>query len=537
MEKCPSKEIIKSVCSIKRGCLIIICAVIILIGIGLWYWYNLQPKRVHREHTKIVSKQFEYLTNRIDFSFSGDTRFSKREAEKDMDELEWVLENRYSYLGRKEVDYRSALDTIRSSLGDGINRGTFALQLMKFLALFGDGHSSVGEPSLKRMYSDFLPFLIGQSGGRLVAFKADRSGFLDEQHPFLSKIDGIELENWLRVASQTVAKGSVQFVRHRSIRNLRYIQHLRKEMKLTVSDSVEVELESTDGSSTRQVQLPLAEKAPIYGLWPPLENENKSRKDIRAENRIIKENIGYLRIPLMLHEPEFLNDITKAMNDFRNTKGLIIDVRGNGGGSRAPLRVLFPYFMTEDNPPKILNIAAYRLGHRKGILDARWLYSENWDRWSSTERKAIKEVDLSFQPEWLPPVKEFSDWHYFIIAPSDNPEYYYYDRPVIILMETTNFSASDIFLGAFKGWPNITLMGTPSGGGSGRRRSYRLHHSLIQISLSSMASYQPNGKLYEGNGIQPDVMIEPIPTDFIGKTDSVLEAAIKRLQQMHAGKN
>jgi len=42
-----------------------------------------------------------------------------------------------------------------------------------------------------------------------------------------------------------------------------------------------------------------------------------------------------------------------------------------------------------------------------------------------------------------------------------------------------------------------------------------------------MASFQPNGKLYDGNGIQPDIVIEPIPTDFIGKTDSVLEAAIK----------
>lgn len=47
-----------------------------------------------------------------------------------------------------------------------------------------------------------------------------------------------------------------------------------------------------------------------------------------------------------------------------------------------------------------------------------------------------------------------------------------------------------------------------------------------------MVSYQPNGKLYEGNGIEPDVTIEPIPTDFIGKTDSILEAAIEYLQSL-----
>ena len=46
-----------------------------------------------------------------------------------------------------------------------------------------------------------------------------------------------------------------------------------------------------------------------------------------------------------------------------------------------------------------------------------------------------------------------------------------------------------------------------------------------------MASFQPNGKLYDGNGIQPDVFIEPIPTDFIGKTGSILQAVIQKLQE------
>jgi len=73
-------------------------------------------------------------------------------------------------------------------------------------------------------------------------------------------------------------------------------------------------------------------------------------------------------------------------------------------------------------------------------------------------------------------------------------------------------------------------MGLPSGGGSGCYQNYRLHNSHIRIQLSSMASFQPNGKLYDGNGIQPDIAIEPIPTDFIGKTDSVLKAAIKYIE-------
>jgi C-terminal processing protease CtpA/Prc len=113
-----------------------------------------------------------------------------------------------------------------------------------------------------------------------------------------------------------------------------------------------------------------------------------------------------------------------------------------------------------------------------------------------------------------------------VISPViNNNQYYYYDKPVIILMDSSNFSACDIFLGAFKGWRNVTLLGTPSGGGSGSAISYRLYHSYISLKLSSMASFRSNGTLYDGNGIQPDVYCEPTPTDYIGQTDTVLDKA------------
>jgi hypothetical protein len=499
----------------------------VLILVGLWYWNSLQPDRVHRKHSNVVSKEFEYLTHRIDFSLPGDTWLSIKEAKQDLDELEWLLENRYSYLRRKGVDYKAALDSIRSSLGSGINRSSFGYQLAKFIALFGDGHSRVASSSVrpKSLCSMFLPFLVEESVGKLVAFKPDRSAFIDPNFPFLRGMDGLPVNTWLKAAGQWVAKGSPQFVRYRTIRNLRYVECLRKELGLGKSGLIQVELESADGSSTRRIELPLAKECPVYGFRPRPGAEIKSLNDVRVESRILQGNIGYLRILVMLDRPEFLDGLVEAMNHFKHTDGLIIDIRSNGGGSRAPLRVLFPFFMAEDESPKVLNIAAYRLGHRKDILDARWLYPEDWKGWSSAERAAINQAAKTFKPKWKPPQSEFSDWHYFVIGPILKPKYYHYDRPVIILMDTTNFSAADIFLSAFKGWRNVTLMGTASGGGSGRYQTHRLHHSLINIGLSSMASFQPNGKLYDGNGIQPDVIIEPIPTDFIGKTDSVLQAA------------
>jgi C-terminal processing protease CtpA/Prc len=98
---------------------------------------------------------------------------------------------------------------------------------------------------------------------------------------------------------------------------------------------------------------------------------------------------------------------------------------------------------------------------------------------------------------------------------------------VVMLMNSGNFSACDIFLGAFKGWKNVTLMGRPSGGGSGCAQEYRLSNSGIRIYLSRMASFQPSGELYDGNGVQPDIVVEPLGTDFIGQTDTALDKAIQ----------
>ena len=43
------------------------------------------------------------------------------------------------------------------------------------------------------------------------------------------------------------------------------------------------------------------------------------------------------------------------------------------------------------------------------------------------------------------------------------------------------------------------------------------------MNLSTMASFQKTGERYDTVGIQPDIAIEPVPTDWIGKSDSVLD--------------
>jgi C-terminal processing protease CtpA/Prc len=220
------------------------------------------------------------------------------------------------------------------------------------------------------------------------------------------------------------------------------------------------------------------------------------------------------------------------MHSFRDTQGLIIDVRGNGGGSRDALRTLFPYFMKPDHLPRVANVAKYRLqpgdpaGAKEGYLANRYLFPITYSGWTNADREAIRRFAAQFKPQWDPPEGAFSDWHYMLLHPFDADQHYHYDRPVVLLIDSHCFSATDIFVGAFNGWPNVTLLGTPTGGGSGRSQVHVLPNSQVAVQLSTMASFQPNGQLYDGNGIAPARIAKPSLDDLLGKSDSLREKAV-----------
>jgi hypothetical protein len=443
---------------------------------------------------------------------------TRQQAHEDLDQLHQALRAHYSYLKLKGVDVPKELESIRSRLKDENDRDEFGIELMKMLALFGDGHTRLNGLPLPPGY---LPFDVAEAEGRLVALKDDRSDFVDPGYPFLVSLDGVELSRWLEVSSM-LSGGSAHFKRMHAVRALRFITYLRGQLGLDVNRPIKVELESAREGDRKTMELAVSNRRPSSGGGP------------RGTSRKLAGNIGYLRIASMSESRQFIEAVHRSMNDFRDTAGLIIDVRGNGGGSRAALRELFPYFMTRTDSPRVANVAAYRRGPDEpadapeGYLANRFLYPVGSRVWSEAERAVIRDHAATFNPEWNPPADQFSAWHYFLLSPV--PDRPHYEKPVVVLLDAGCFSATDIFLGAFKGWRNVTLMGSTSGGGSGRARPLQLTHSGIRLQFSSMASFQASGLLYDGRGIEPDVEALPTATDLIGKTDTVLDAARERLR-------
>jgi C-terminal processing protease CtpA/Prc len=283
---------------------------------------------------------------------------------------------------------------------------------------------------------------------------------------------------------------------------LDFLAFLRIELGRPPAPEVSIELESDDGRRTRTLRLPLDPQpgapARLGGRRPP------------------EGPCGYLRIAEMDDAPEFLAGLRRSMEGLRGTKGLVIDVRGNGGGTREALLALHPWLAGT----RVASAAKHRRAFPRDHLDARFM--ERVDELSGDERKAAKAFLAAFKPDWEPPKAEFGEWHVLVLpAGADR-----YAGKVAVLMDDRCFSATDIFLGALKGLPNVTLVGRPSGGGSGFAQRFTLPRSGITVRCASMASFTPWGELYDLHGIAPDVAVEVSPSYFLeGGDDEMLARA------------
>ncbi len=446
----------------------------------------------------------------------------------DVDDLELILENCYAYLERRDVDWRGALDALRSSLTNDIPVSVFQHRVARMLTVFGDPLSTV-QNSYVVYKRPRIPALLVMDGGKVAALLPDQTGFLQPGFPYLTGIASRPVVTWLHAAEQVVSQASPQYRRRLALQELTAVDTLARDLCVP-HGSLLAEFSSADGNATKKVELKpgLLEKDSFHSSWPLTESQMRG------------DGLGYLRLPDMQHGEPFISSLNGWMEKFKNTRGLIIDLRGNTGRYQDALQTLLPWFMKPGSPLKVVNVAAYRLPiplrypNPAGFLglDGRGLHPVTSNVWSQEQAGDLQGFLSSWTPEWKLPEGKFTDWHVMALCHESNPAAGYYDKPVIVLMNSTCLNAADLFLGAFKGHPRVTLMGTASGGGGGRTAVYILPHSRTSLTLCQMASFAANGRTYAGHGVEPDICMEAKLDDWIdGRGDSLLQAAVEKLKQ------
>lgn len=199
--------------------------------------------------------------------------------------------------------------------------------------------------------------------------------------------------------------------------------------------------------------------------------------------KILSDDIGYI----YYHSFNYTvgdGNLTNVLNSFRNCKGVIIDIRNNGGGELSNVHTIVGHFIEKKF---IGSYTCYKTG-------------PGHDDFSAPYGEVYKPCTGS---KWL--------------------------KPVVLLTNRSCFSAANDFVAVMKSLPQVTVIGARTGGGGGMPFTYDLPIGWT-VRMSVSPSYDSEMNLIE-SGIEPDVKVTSPDNELAQGKDRILDEAIKYLKE------
>jgi hypothetical protein len=221
----------------------------------------------------------------------------------------------------------------------------------------------------------------------------------------------------------------------------------------------------------------------FYGIeWVKSRYSTTFKDDGNITYGLIHPDIGYIHIRSFGGSIDRFKVIDAIMQQFGNKRGIIIDVRDNGGGGDDRGRVISNWF-----------------------VDARRVYG--YYRWRTG-----------------PGREQMSK----LVAAETEPVRDPYAGRVAVLINRNSYSATENFVMVMASLPNVVLVGDNTGGGSGTKPVLKELPNGWTYRVSSMLFCDANTKPITG-GIPPDIVSHTKKSDSVVRKDSIIEAAVTEL--------
>ena len=195
--------------------------------------------------------------------------------------------------------------------------------------------------------------------------------------------------------------------------------------------------------------------------------------------RVLDDNIGYIRCA-SFETPIGEGNLDEMLSYLLFCRGLIIDIRNNGGGNLTVAERLAGRFVHEKT---LVGYMQHKTG--KGHQD-------------------------------------FSELEEIYLEPSSNVRW---NKKVCVLVNRSVFSAANEFAVMMHCLPNVTLIGDHTGGGSGLPMSNSLPNGW-SVRFSACPMYDNHQQQTEF-GIEPDIAVALSNTSMAESKDDIIEAARK----------
>jgi carboxyl-terminal processing protease len=204
-----------------------------------------------------------------------------------------------------------------------------------------------------------------------------------------------------------------------------------------------------------------------------------------SQGRWLSEGrLAYIRIPAF-GDPAYERTAIELVRQFGSAPSLIVDVRGNGGGT---------------TPGQLIET----------------LMNRPWRTWQQTTPQSIALLEA----QGIPPLQASRD------SRQQLPSKDAYTGRVFLLVDRFCGSACEDFVMPFKDTGRGLVIGETTQGSSGNPYRAELGNGM-RVAIGAVRYAFPNGTPFEGVGIVPDISIDIRPSDIVNSRDPVLERAQK----------
>jgi C-terminal processing protease CtpA/Prc len=473
-------------------------------------------------------------------SFSPAKKYSPEKLQKDYSIYEQILEEvhpgLYWYQSKDSMDYY--FNWGRQQLKDSLTETEFRKVLAYVTAKINCGHTSVRASKFYSRYTDtarilriFPLSLKLWDDTAVVAANLDRRDSLLNRGTIVRKINGWPMEKIVDTLFDYISTDGYNTThKYQSLSNRGYFGSLYTSL---FGPSANYQIEYTDSSgliknTTIKTYRPIsdtARRSAIRAIRAVPQPSRKESKNMRRESvRLLKidsvEHVAMMDLNSFGRGYGLKGFFRRSFKTLKKNKigHLVIDVRGNGGGSVTNSTFITRYI--SDHPFKVGD-SLYAIAKRKKY--SRYIKNDFFNRLFMTFFTRRKKDG-------------FYHFRYFEKNEFQPKKRNHFDGKVYILTGGNSFSATTLFASSLIKQDNVTVVGEETGGGAYGNSAWlipdvTLPETKVRFRLPLFRLVIDKNYPKTGKGVQPEVVVKPTIEAIKRGADYKLEKAMELIKK------